>query len=567
VFPSIGVGGIVHGDGLGGKKMLDHQAPTKLIWLLAGLLVGALATAGLVWVVMTLVRGNAPEEAAGPPRYVEETVTSGVDHVYDGEFQFFVGGGGAVFDCNADMFPDLYLAGGTEPAGLYVNLSPLGGPLAFAKQTDASTDLVDVTGAYPIDVDSDGVTDLAVLRVGENVMLRGLGDCLFERANEIWGIDGGEEWTAAFSATWEDSQSLPTLAFGNYLADGEPGGREECASNYLVRPEDGYGPPVELTPGWCTLSILFSDWSRSGQADLRMTNDRHYYIDGEEQLWRIASGAEPEPYTAEDGWRSMQIWGMGIASHDLTGDGLPEVFLTSQGDNKLQTLTEASGRPSYEDVALTMGATAHRPFMGDTNRPSTAWHAEFGDVNNDGFVDLFVTKGNVDDMVEFAGDDPNNLLLGQPDGTFEESADQAGVLDYSRSRGGALTDLNLDGYLDMVVIERREPVKVWRNTGEPTGNWLAVDLTQPPPNGDGIGSWVEVRLGNAIIRTEHTIGGGHAGGQLGWIHFGLGKADEADIRVTWPDGVQGPWTTVAANRFITLERGSNTIIVNEPMRN
>jgi hypothetical protein len=64
-----------------------------------------------------------------------------------------------------------------------------------------------------------------------------------------------------------------------------------------------------------------------------MTNDRHYYRDGEEQLWRVADGEAPRLYTEEDGWQKMSIWGMGIASYDLTGDGLPEVFLTSQGDN------------------------------------------------------------------------------------------------------------------------------------------------------------------------------------------------------------------------------------------
>ena len=74
---------------------------------------------------------------------------------------------------------------------------------AFEQVAGPSTDLTSVAGAYPLDVDGDGLVDLAVLRVGENVMLRGLGNCRFERANEAWGIDGGNEWTAAFSAQWE----------------------------------------------------------------------------------------------------------------------------------------------------------------------------------------------------------------------------------------------------------------------------------------------------------------------------------------------------------------------------
>ena len=109
----------------------------------------------------------------------------------------------------------------------------------------------------------------------------------------------------------------------------------------------------------------------------------------------------------------MQIWGMGIASQDLTGDGRPEVVLTSQGDNKLQTLDEGATGPSYHDIALERGVTAHRPVTGGDVLPSTAWHPEFADVNNDAFVDLYLSKGNVEAMTEYAAKDPNSLLLGQ----------------------------------------------------------------------------------------------------------------------------------------------------------
>jgi hypothetical protein len=526
--------------------------------LLAGVLVGGLATGALSLAIINVVSGEPPTQALEAPTFVEESDDDGIDQIYAGEFQFFVGGGVAVFDCNDDLFPDLYLAGGSQSAGLYLNRSEVGGSLRFDRVTSPNTDLNDVTGAYPIDVDSDETTDLAILRVGENVMLRGTGDCVFEPANEQWAVDGGDEWTAAFSAIWEEGQSLPTMAFGNYLALTESGARDECEHHHLLRPDHTtYDEPVTLSPGFCTLSILFSDWSRRGNRDLRMTNDRHYYREGQEQLWRVEPGEEPRLYTGDDGWRAMQIWGMGIASHDLTGDGLPEVFLTSQGDNKLQTVSDGA-QPAYEDIALEVGATAHRPFVGDTNRPSTAWHAEFGDVNNDGFADLFITKGNVDSQADFAMDDPNNLLLGRADATFRETADEAGLLDYARSRGGALADLNMDGLLDVVVVERRQPARVWRNTGD-AGNWLAVDLVQPAPNPDAIGAWVELRSGEFTTSAEVTVGGGHAGGELGPVHFGLGRLDSVEVRVIWPDGEEGPWLPAAANQVVAIERGADEV--------
>ncbi len=531
-----------------------------------GVVGAALIIVATLFLCMGRDRQVTPEDALAAPNYVEETATAGVEHVYAGDFEFFVGGGVATFDCNDDGRSDLYLAGGSNSASVYVNESEVGGELAFSRLADPSTDLTEVLGAYPIDIDSDEFIDLAVLRLGENVILRGLGDCRFTRANEAWAIDGGEEWTAAFSATWEDGNTLPTLAFGNYLD--WPVDRAQvasCADNTLLRQDgDGYEQPVPLAPGWCTLSVLFTDWDRSGSSDLRIANDRHYYVDGSEQLWRIDPGEPPRLYTDTDGWNDIRIWGMGLASQDVTGDGYPEFFITSQGDNKLQTLEAGAEQPGYDDIAIRRGVTAHRPFIGDTVLPSTAWHPEFQDVNNDGFVDLFITKGNVEAMVEYSMADPNNLLLGQPDGTFEEGAADAGVASIARSRGAALVDFNLDGLLDLVVVNRTENVQIWRNVGfgdaaapMPMGNWLAIQLSVAGHNRQAVGAWIEVEIGDQTIAYELTVGGGHAGDQVGWTHFGLGQSDLATVRVQWPDGELSEWHGMNANSFVILERGLN----------
>jgi hypothetical protein len=539
-----------------------------VLWLGAGVASGLLVTGALVVGALALFAPDLPDAASPPPVFVEEAAAAGIDHVYDGEFTFFVGGGVAVFDCDADARPDLFFAGGANPAALYRNISPLAGPLSFEQVPGAETDLDSVTGAYPIDIDSDGNTDLAVLRLGENVMLRGLGDCSFERANEAWSIDGGDSWTTAFSATWEGVAELPTLAFGNYLELDQNGDRtQRCSDNALFRPNRrAYDPPLPLTPGWCTLSVLFSDWDRSGRRDLRTTNDRHYYRAGEEQLWRLEEGEPPRLYTHEEGWRPMQIWGMGIASQDLTGDGFPEVFLTSQADNKLQTLAQGPSRPEYEDIAFERGVTAHRPFVGDPVYPSTAWHPEFRDVNNDGLVDLYISKGNVEAQPDFASEDPSNLLLGNPDGTFTEAAEAAGIVNFARARGAALVDLNLDGMLDLVEVNRRVGIELWRNVGwgdgggpVAMGDWVQLRLRQPAPNPDAVGAWIEVRIGNRVVQRELTVGGGHAGGQMAWTHFGVGEAGSVEVRVQWPDGEKGAWLNVTTNQFVIIDRETGVV--------
>ena len=535
--------------------------------VVVALLAGLVGTMG----VMNFIGPKAPPPAMSNPHFVDETGSSGLNHTYGGGSDFAVGGGVAVLDCNGDGRPDLFLTGGANRAVLYRNDSAIGGALHFTRLADPATNLMGVNGAYPLDVDGDGIVDLVVLRNGENILLRGLGGCRFERANERWGFDGGNAATTAFSATWEGDATLPTLAFGNYVRPELNDPHHLCYDNELLRPSPGgdrYGAPLPLKPSWCALSMLFSDWDRSGRRDLRVSNDHHYYLpdEGQEQLWRIVPGQPPHLYTEAQGWALVQVEGMGIASYDLNGDGYPEYYLTSQAANRLQGLGKGPSQPAYNELGFRAGVTASQPFTGGDTRPSTAWHPEFADVNNDGHVDLFVSKGNVEQQPDYAQRDPSDLFLGQPDGKFREVADVAGILSFDRGRGAALADFNLDGLLDLVEVNYGAPTKLWRNVGsgtaqhpEPMGSWIALRLAQTGANRDAIGAWVDVRVGDHVVQREVTVGGGHAGGQLGWIHFGIGTVEHVDVRVQWPDGITSDWMTMAANTFGTIERGAATV--------
>ncbi len=501
------------------------------------------------------------------PRFVEETDSAGLQSRFDGEDEFMVGGGVATFDCDSDGLPELYVTGGVNKAKFYRNRSTRGGPLKLQEER-SGLELTNAIGAYPIDIDGDGQADLVVLRVGEIEVFRGLGNCKFERANDLWRVTTSNAWHTAFSATWERDQNWPTLAVGTYFDRSKPEFPwGTCTPASLMRPAadgKGFAPAIALTPGYCALSMLFSDWNRKGEPALRVSNDREYYKGGQEQLWKLSPNQPPALYTEAQGWRPLQIWGMGIASHDLDGDGKPDVFLTSMADNKLQKL-QSPDQPTYGDIAFKRGLTAHRPYVGGDIHPSTAWHAQFADVNNDGLVDLFIVKGNVSTMPDFATLDPNNLLLQQPDGTFFEAGQQAGMASFQRGRGGMLADLNGDGLLDIVVVNRWDKAQLWRNVGAgtadkplPMEHWLQLRLQEPGGNRDAIGAWVEVDLGDQakpqVLRQELTIGGGHASGHLGWMHFGLGQAKSAKVRVQWPHGDWGPWQLVRSDSFYVVDR-------------
>jgi len=508
------------------------------------------------------------------PAFVEETKASGIDSVYTGEWQYMVGGGAAAFDCNGDGFDEVLIAGGEKPATFYVNNSARGGSLSFAKQ-QSGLEFDAVTGAYPIDINGDGIMDVVVLRVGENIVMKGKGNCQFVRANEDWGFAGGDGWSTAYAGEWEKGSDWPTIAIGNYIdrtQELEPWG--SCTPNVMQRPKEGgkgFAAPIELKPSHCPLSMLFTDWNNSGTASLRMANDREYYEGGQEQMWQVLPGQPPKLYGKEDGWAYLRIWGMGIAGYDLDGDGYQEYAITSMADNKLQTLKDppkdgAAPRPAYKDVGWPKGVTAHRPFMGDDLRPSTAWHIDFQDVNNDGLADLFIAKGNVSEMPDFAMKDPNNLLVQSQDGKFIEMAGKAGVASTETARGGALVDFNLDGLVDLLVVNRNAPAQIWRNVTPGAGNWIEVKLLQPGSNVNAIGAMVEVKTPLGRQTREVVSGGGHVSGQAGWVHFGIGAAASAEIRVRWPGAGWGAPYMLDANRFAILDKAVSAATAWQPPR-
>ena len=414
--------------------------------------------------------------------------------------------------------------------------------------------------------------DLFVLRVGGNLLLKGGPDCTFTIDNREWNFDGDSGWTTSFAAEWEPGQK-----------DERPGDRPlrrprrarlpwgTCQDNSLYRPQPGdrpdYSVRTPLAPGFCALSMLSAkDWNKSGVPSLRVSNDRQYYRGGEEQMWRVEPGKPPRLYNRADGWRHLSIYGMGIAEGDIDGSAYPQYFLTSMGDEKLQQLDpEEAGRgeaPVYRDIAGEVGVTAHIPYTGGDKRPSTAWHAEFADFNNDSLSDIFVSKGNLEQMPDFAAYDPSNLLIGQWSGKYAEAGAEVG--NRERRQGPRRADRRFQPRwharhpADQPRLERlavpqpRGQERRW--AADPDGR-LDRDQArraQPQPRRGRGEDFDQDR--NARPDPRRRGRRRRRLGTFGWIHVGLGTAERAEIRVQWPDGEWSPTYRVFANQFVVIDR-------------
>ena len=210
----------------------------------------------LLIAVFLISSSLAQSALAELPQFIPVDVPN---HVYDGGWEHFVGGGVAVFDCNGDSKPDLVAAGGTNLPILLRNTSRVAGEVSFVAATPKNLDLKGTTGVYPIDANNDGLLDLMVLRVGSDILLHGAGDCTFSPAP----LEIGDHWSTTFSATWEANQIKPTFAFGHYVDQANAEGPfEACDTNIIMRPTASGYSLIKLNPGYCALSMLFTDWAR-----------------------------------------------------------------------------------------------------------------------------------------------------------------------------------------------------------------------------------------------------------------------------------------------------------------
>jgi enediyne biosynthesis protein E4 len=164
------------------------------------------------------------------------------------------------------------------------------------------------------------------------------------------------------------------MAVGNYVDRANPDGPfQVCDANQILRPSpQGSYQSTALTPGFCPLSILAAKDARQ-RSTLRISNDRQYYVrGGYEQMWDIEDQRFLGP---EDNWKQVSLWGMGIASRDLTGDGRDEVMLTSMGDQLMQVASLTAPMPMRPLVSGPMpiaripAMTGGHPPAGTRNLP------------------------------------------------------------------------------------------------------------------------------------------------------------------------------------------------------
>ncbi len=509
-------------------------------------------------------------DGSGGHHYDPETVTSGL----------------ALFDFDGDGWIDIYFPNGAPLPGSKADTTPRHalyrnrGDWTFEDVSEASGVLCTAfgLGATAADYDNDGDLDFYVSNYGPNVLFRNNGDGTFQEVTQEAGVADGDRLGAGVAFLDVDRDGLLDLFVANYMKfsydkhfvvfrDGYPeypGPKAYPPDRHSLYRNLGDGTFADITdasgiaqhPGK-GMGIVCADYDRDGDTDIFVLNDVFqnfcFENDGYGNFEEVAL-ANGFKYNSE----GMALGSMGVDCGDYDNDGWLDFYQTSY-HRELPVLFRNLGNGLLEDVTVGTGA-------GQGTLNNVKWGCGFVDFDNDGWRDLFVAMGHLQDLIDHYDETSsyrakNVLLWNDGQGRFVDVTDRAGdgMLPVFSSRGAAFEDLDNDGDVDVVILNARDRPTVLRNMYYESGgrnHWLQILLRGVKTNRDGVGAQVRVVAGGLKQIAEVHSGRGY---QSHWglrLHFGLGPHDHVDrIEVRWIGGGTDIVENVPINRLAIIVEG------------
>jgi len=493
-------------------------------------------------------------------------------------------GGVAVFDYNKDGRPDIFFTNGANIATLKKD-SPKYSNRLF--RNDGHGVFTDVTkeaglagtgfdnGVAVGDYDNDGYPDLFVAGVHHNTLYHNNGDGTFTDVTAKAGLDRSNDpqygplWS--ITGAWVDvnNDGLLDLFVANYLhwdyqkepLCGVGDMYDYCAPElYAGQPNQlflnrGDGTFADVSEPWGirshigkAMGVGVADYDGDGRPDLFVTNDRFYnflFHNTGQKFEEVALQAGVA--LVEDG---AFIAGMGVDFRDFDNDGYPDIVTVALNGDTFPVFRNL-GRGGFEEVTYRSGMRAMSLSM-------AGYGPAFYDFDNDGWKDLFVTRGNVEQVSKpgVPVDEHNTVFrnLGAS-GKWQALTEEAG-LDASppaRHRGCAFADLDGDGRVDVVATALGKEAEIWMNRSEGAGHWLDIALEGTKSNRDGIGARIKVVTQAGAQYNHMTTSVGYASSSHGPVHFGLGAQDRAEqVEIHWPSGILQTLRNVAGDRLLNV---------------
>jgi hypothetical protein len=310
------------------------------------------------------------------------------------------------------------------------------------------------------------------------------------------------------------------------------------------------GVDAAIGPG---LGVISADFNGDGWPDIYVANDgaaNLLWLNNRDGTFREAALLSGAAYS-EDG---LARAGMGVTAGDFDGAGNESIFVTNL-TREGATLFRNNGHGEFTDATREFGL--YQPTFPYTGF-GVHWFDYDNDGRPDLFVAngaVTIVEKLRGEPYPFH---QRNLLLHNEGPRFRETSAEAGPpFQLSEvGRGAAFGDINNDGRVDIVVANNNGPVRLLLNETAPTGHWLEVRLQGVKCNRDGIGARVAVlREGQKPLWGRAHTDGSYLSASDVRVHFGLGQNPDAGVLVEWPDGSKETWDHVRADSLVTLRQG------------
>ena len=534
----------------------------------------------------------SPAPQSPVPQFEDVAPKAGltVPHISSPDKRYIVesmSGGVGLMDCDNDGKLDIVTVNGST-----VDRYRHGGdPLITLYHQDSDLKFTDITksagltrkgwgmGVAVADYDNDGLQDIYVTGFGGNALYHNLGNCKFEDVTDKAGVAGGGFSTGAAWADYDrdgkvdlfvsryvhvDIDKLPELGsdprfcrFKGVLVQCGPWGLPGESDLLFHNKGDGTFEEVSKKAGvddpnhYYGLGATWGDYDNDGWPDLYVANDagpnflyRNRHDGTFEDVGLLAGIA-----LSSDG---LQQGSMGVDWGDYLHEGRLSMIVTNfieQG-----AALYHAGKDEFSEVSL-------RSKLMRPTYPLVGWGTAFFDMDNDGWLDLFIANGHVYPQVDtIPGGTPYRqpmvLLRNHRDGTFDDVSQTLANMPPEARRGAAFGDINNDGNVDIVILNVGAPPSLLLNRNPSPNHRVLFKLIGTKSNKAAIGARLTVKAGDLVQFSEVRGGASYLSQNDLRLHFGLGANHKmTEVSIRWPNGETETVHDLPADFIYTVVEG------------
>ncbi|MDE0018381.1 MAG: FG-GAP-like repeat-containing protein [Candidatus Poribacteria bacterium] len=470
------------------------------------------------------------------------------------------GRGSAWGDYDNDGDEDIVAVGTYQPHALYRNNGD--GTFTNVAEQAGIADPRGGWGSLFADYDNDGSLDLYITRGGwsgaaENTLYHNNGDGTFSDVTHAAGVADPQ---SSFCAAWADYNNDGYLDL--YIADGVIG---DGAANVLYHNNgDGTFTNIAESAGVAntgnSLGTAWGDYDKDGYIDLHVVNFGQSNV-----LYRNNGDGTFTDVTPTTGMNLPVTDAFVTFFLDVDNDADLDIFISNSGSFQAFIAGQITGTAPHDGDRQVLYRNNGDGTFTDVTRESGLYHAfgamgaNFGDVDSDGYLDIYLATG----APQMGRLERDALFRNNGDGTFTDATLALGLGNIGKGHGVTFGDVDTDGDVDIYVpvggafIGDQWHNLFYQNAGA-GNNWLTLKLVGVKSNRDGIGARVTLRVGDRVIYREVSGGCGFGSTNSLSLEIGLKAHTKVDtLEIAWPSGQVDTHRDLSVNQRLVFTEGED----------